>query len=265
MNVEAYIASGILEAYVQGQLSADERAEVERNIVRYPELRRELESIEETQEALLQRMAIQPKAGLKQAILSKVEDASSVKTVMMDTRDGGNYRWVAAAAVLLAVVASYFAFDYRGKWKDSQRALTDLIAQNQQVAQDYNTVNDRLDQLEVDVNIINNPTFKRVVLKGTPQAPSALASVYWNEATKEVYLSIKEMKELSAENQYQLWAIIDGKPVDAGVFDLTKGRLLRMKDVKPGAKTFAVTIEPKGGKTAPTLETMQVAGNVVEG
>ena len=33
MNVEVYIASGILEAYVQGQLSADEQAEVEKNIM----------------------------------------------------------------------------------------------------------------------------------------------------------------------------------------------------------------------------------------
>lgn len=265
MNVEAYIASGILEAYVQGQLSAEERAEVEQNIARYPQLKSELEAIEETQEVLLQRLSIPPKTSLRAELLAKLPEHPSAKVVPMDTNEGFNYKWAAAAAVAIAVVASYFAFDYRGKWKDSQRALTDLIAQNQQVAQDYNTVNERLDRLEVDLNIINNPAFRRVVMKGTEKAPSALASVYWNDATKEVYLSIQEMKELSAENQYQLWAIVDGKPVDAGVFDVTKGRLLRMKDINPGAKTFAVTIEPKGGKTSPTLETMQVAGNVIEG
>jgi len=265
VNVEAYIASGILEAYVQGQLSAEEQADVEKNIFQYPELRKELAAIESTQELLLQQMAIQPNASLKDVILSKISMPPTSKTVPMDTRPNGRWNWAAAAAIAVAAIASYFAFDYRGKWKDSQRALTDLIAQNQQVAQDYNTVNERLDRLELDVNIINNPAFTRVVLKGTEQSPSALASLYWNETTKEVYLSIREMKELSAENQYQLWAIIDGKPVDAGIFDLTKGRLIRMKDVKPGAKTFAVTIEPKGGKATPTLETMQVAGNVIEG
>ncbi|MGC3947923.1 MAG: anti-sigma factor [Chryseolinea sp.] len=265
MNIEAYIASGILEAYVQGELSASERAEVERNIAQYPRLRSELTMIEETQEALLQQMAIAPKAAVRTELLGRIQKSPTGKTVPFTSPASSNYCWVAAAAVALAVISSYFAFDYRGRWKESQKALTDLIAQNQQVAQDYNTVNERLDRLEVDVKIINNPAFKRVVLKGTEQAPSALASVYWNQATKEVYLSIQEMKDLSAENQYQLWAIIDGKPVDAGVFDLTKGRLLRMKDVKPGATTFAVTIEPKGGKTSPSLETMQVAGNVIEG
>ena len=264
MNIEAYIASGILEAYVQGELSAEERAEVEQNIARYPQLRSELKIIEDTQEALLQQMAVQPRAALKHQLLGSIQKNSTGKMVTINASESANYKWMAAAAAI-AVLASYFAFDYRGKWKDSQQALTDLIAQNQQVAQDYNTVNERLERLEVDVRILNNPAFKRVILKGTDQAPSAVASVYWNQTSKEVYLSIQEMKDLSAENQYQLWAIIDGKPVDAGVFDLTKGRLLRMRDVKPGATTFAVTIEPKGGKTSPTMETMQVSGNVVEG
>ena len=265
MNVEAYIASGILEAYVQGQLSPEERADVEKNIVRYPELQQELAAIEETQEVLLQRMAIQPKAALREAILGKIDDRPGINLASVGSRGDFRWQWVAAASIAVALIASYFAFDYRDKWKNSQQELTEIIAQNQQVAQDYNTVNERLDRLEVDVNIINDPAFKRVVMKGTEQAPSALAAVYWNETTNEVYLSIREMKELSAEKQYQLWAIIDGKPVDAGVFDLTKGRLLRMKDVRPGATTFAVTVEPKGGKVTPSLETMQVAGNVTGG
>jgi anti-sigma-K factor RskA len=115
------------------------------------------------------------------------------------------------------------------------------------------------------LKIINNPAFNRVVMKGTPNAPGSMASVYWNESTQEVYLSIQEMKQLAQDNQYQLWAIIDGKPVDAGVFDNNFTGLLKMKDIKPGAATFAITIEPRGGKASPTLETMQVAGNVVKG
>jgi anti-sigma-K factor RskA len=100
---------------------------------------------------------------------------------------------------------------------------------------------------------------------GTPNSPEALASVYWNQTTKEVYLSLQNMKELSQENQYQLWALIDGKPVDAGVFDGNVAGLIRMKDIPAGAGTFAVTIERRGGVPSPTLSTMQVAGNVIKG
>jgi hypothetical protein len=38
-----------------------------------------------------------------------------------------------------------------------------------------------------------------------------------------------------------------------------------MKKIVSGAATFAVTIEPRGGKASPSLETMQVVGNVVKG
>ncbi len=72
------------------------------------------------------------------------------------------------------------------------------------------------------------------------------------------------MKSLAQENQYQLWAIVDGKPVDAGVFDSTTAGLLKMKALA-GAAAFAVTIEPRGGKATPSLETLQVIGNVVKG
>jgi anti-sigma-K factor RskA len=73
------------------------------------------------------------------------------------------------------------------------------------------------------------------------------------------------MKALSQNQQYQLWAIIDGKPVDAGVFDGNVASLLKMKEIGTGAVTFAVTVEPRGGKQSPTLESMQVAGNVIKG
>ena len=50
VNVEAYISSGILEAYALGELSEQERAEVEKNLKQFPALRKELALIEEAQE-----------------------------------------------------------------------------------------------------------------------------------------------------------------------------------------------------------------------
>ena len=175
------------------------------------------------------------------------------------------WRYATAASVAIALLSSYLAYNYWGKWKESESNLTDLIAQNQRMAQDYNNVNLRLDRIETDLKVTSNPDFTRVVMKGTPNAPASIASVYWNAQTKEVYLSIQNMKELSKENQYQLWAIIDGKPVDCGVFDYGVAGLIRMKTAFASPVTFAVTVEPRGGKASPSLETMQVAGNLVKG
>ncbi len=267
MNVEAYISSGILEAYALGELSDQERVEVEKNLAQYPELRKELVFIEEAQERLLMKAAVQPNASVKQKLFAAIDSQTPVTKVVELRAEKGTltfWKFAAAASITVALITSYLAYNYWDKWKSSENNLTELIAQNQRIAQDYNNVNKRLDTIEKDLNIINNPAFNRVVMKGTPNAPGSLASVYWNESTKEVYLTIQDMKQLSQENQYQLWAIVDGKPVDAGVFDNNFAGLLKMKDIQPGAATFAVTVEPRGGKASPTLETMQVVGNVVK-
>jgi anti-sigma-K factor RskA len=269
VNVEAYISSGVLEAYALGELSDQERFEVEKNLRLYPEIKRELTKIEEAQEKLLMEASIQPRTAVKASLFAKIDQQKpEAKILPLPPTEPiaiSFWKFAAAASVTVALISSYLAYDYWNKWKKTANSLTELIAQNQRVAEDYNKVNQRLDQIENDLDITNNPAFQRVVMKGTPNAPGALASVYWNESTKEVYLSIQDMKQLAQENQYQLWAIIDGKPVDAGVFDSRDAGLLKMKDIASGASTFAVTIEPRGGKQSPTLETMQVAGNVVKG
>jgi anti-sigma-K factor RskA len=260
VNIKEYISSGILEAYVLGDLSEQEMADVQENIAQYPELKAELERVEEIQEKLLMATAVQPSAAVKTAIFEKI--GKEGKVVAMKSGNLNFWRFAVAASVTVAVIATYLAYDYRTKWKTTSEDLTALIAQNQRVAEDYNRVNNRLDELANDVRVMDNPQFKRVILKGTANAPEALASVYWNESSKEVYLRIQNMKALTSETQYQLWAIIDGKPVDAGVFDGNVASLLKMKEIGKGATTFAVTIEPRGGKPSPTLETMQVAGSV---
>jgi anti-sigma-K factor RskA len=61
-----------------------------------------------------------------------------------------------------------------------------------------------------------------------------------------------------------LWAMVNGKPVDLGVFDAQnqpKKLLLAMKEVGD-AQAFAVTLEKRGGSASPTMEKMVVLGAV---
>lgn len=263
MNVKDYISSGILEAYALGELSSGECAEVEKNLSSYPELRAELSLIEKTQEELLLRNSIPPPPFLKEKVLAAAKPEA--KVINLERETILRWKYAAAASIGIALLTSFMAYNYWSKWKNSQSELALLVEKNQQIAQDYNKVNLRLDKMEGDLKVIGNPTFERVIMKGTPNAPDAMASVYWNKQTEEVFVSIQNMRALSKEKQYQLWAIIDGKPVDAGVFDGAVAGLIKMKNISKGAITFAVTIEDAGGKPSPSLETMQVAGNVTKG
>jgi anti-sigma-K factor RskA len=267
LNIKEYIASGILEAYVLGEVSDQERAEIEANLLRYPELREELSKVEQTQESLLMQIAIAPPSRVKEKIFSMLEEspvasatANETKVIPLPDTSVKWWKFATAASVSVAVISSYLAFNYKGELRNTKDRLDNLIAQNQQMAQDYNTVNQRLDKIENTIKIIDNPAYKRVILKGTEAGQGSLASIYWNESSSEVYLSVQQLRTLSKDQQYQLWAIVDGKPVDAGVFNLAEG-IIKMKDIQR-ASAFAVTIEPQGGSVSPTLSSMQVIGTI---
>jgi len=255
LNIKEYISSGILESYALGELSQSERLEVERNLAQYPELRAELAAIEETMEAFFMNSAVKPGGEVKEKIMTSISQVKpEAKVISMRP-----WRLIAAASVLIAITSSFLAYTYYNNWRQSETNLNELRALNEQVARDYNKVNQRLGDIETQMQVINNPAFERVVMKGTANAPEALASVYWNKTSQEVFLSVQNLKALAKDQQYQLWAIVDGKPVDMGVFDSSTA-LLKMKTTGKAA-AFAVTIEPRGGKSSPSLETMQVLGN----
>ena len=267
MNIEEYISSGILEAYALGELSPVETMEVEKVLARYPEAKQELAKVEETMEAFAMKTAVTPRAVVKEKIMtaasasdSKINTEGKVISMVTETSQPF-WRYATAASIVVALITSVMAYHYRTKWIEQETAYNELSSQNQKIAEDYNVVNQKLDKIQGDLAIVENTSFQKVIMKGTPNDVNALASVYWNESSKEVYISVSQLKEIAKENQFQLWAIVDGKPVDAGVFDKGFAGLLKMKNIS-GASAFAVTIEPKGGKASPTLTTMQVVGAV---
>lgn len=261
MNLKEYISSGILEAYLLDEVTPQERMEVQRMLHKHPDIKKELNLIEESMETFAMKSALTPRQELKSKILSKVDErpASSTEGKVISLNPQPLWRYAAAASLVIALGASYLAYTYRKQWQETNLTLNELIAQNQRVAQDYNVVNQRLEKIQGDFSIIESTAFRKVVMKGTAGEPNALASVYWNASTEEVFLSIQNLKEISKDHQFQLWAIVDGKPVDAGVFDAGYAGLLKMKSINR-ASAFAITVEPRGGKPSPTLETMQVVG-----
>lgn len=260
MNVKEYISSGILEAYVIGELSVEERVSVEQNLSLYPELRTALGEIEETQEKLLKQIGITPGDQLKANILNSISfNDGETKVVSLQSEQQPNYwKWAAAASIAIALVASYLAFDYRGRWREAQELALLNKAESERMASQYN----RVKNMEQELQIVADPGMKKVVMHGTDKAPDAMATVYWGESSEHVFLKVNKMSKLENNYQYQLWAMVNGKPVDAGVFNANDSGMIQMKNIGKGATTFAVTIEPRGGNSSPTLATMQVAGNV---
>ncbi len=267
MNVEDYIASGILESYVLGELSSEEQKSVASMAKQYPEISKELEKIEHGIELLAQKSKIQPNPLLKEKVWEKLKGSDNAPSLSLRNekkQHENSYtitRYVAAASVMIALLTSYLAFNYYKKWKETANQLSTLTERQALVAADYQKVTLQLEAIEKDLIIINNVDFARIDLQGTDNAPEALSTVYWNEKTSELFLNIQHLNEISTSFQYQLWAIVDGKPIDAGLVPKENNGLIPMKNIQ-GAQAFAITIEAKGGSEIPSLATMQVYGEV---
>lgn len=270
MNIKEYIGSGIIEAYVLGLASQSERAEFEQLCAQYPELVAARREFEEGLEKHASEQAMQPPMGVKGKVLEAITGATrgasepvssnppKITTVGNEKRgSSGLLRFIAAISVILLVVLAWFT--YR-----SYKQNKDLESRNAALNEKLNATRKTLDAVVDETSIVKNPNTTVVNMVGTKVAPRSSANVYWDSTTSNVYLVVKNMPQLPSDRQYQLWALIDGKPTDLGVFDSKSDKvILKMKDTKK-AQAFAITIERAGGNPTPTLDSMQSQGKTMQ-
>ena len=280
MDIEKYISSGILEAYALGELPPAERAEVEEVVSRYPEIKAELAEIEVTMEAIAMHTAVAPDKNLRAKVLGKalgneaytapkpteeeegrvVPMPAAKEAAARQSGRSNTYTYYLAAAISFAVLTSAAAVYFFGKWQDAEDRLYVVVAERTAMAQNYKTVENQLDSLSRELAIYASDDFNEIKLQGLAIAPEAGATVFWNRNSNEVFLNPANLPEPPQGKQYQLWAIVDGKPVDMGMVTSEKnGGLLKMKEIE-NAAAFAITLEPAGGSPSPTMEQMYVMG-----
>jgi anti-sigma-K factor RskA len=255
VNIKEYISSGIVESYVLGLASEQERAEFEQLCLQYPELVAARNDFEEKLEQQAFDHVIAPPAFLKEKLLNNIQEQTfsvkEAKVITMDTKPRNNnwLRYVAAASVILLLTSAYFAYDLYSKNGKLQ------ISANQMQSR-LDSTNVQMEELKKMMEVMTNPNVTVVSMVGTQINPSS-ANIYWDTASADVYMVIKNMPKLPSEKQYQLWAFIDQKPVDLGLFDADKPNLfLKMKNTQK-AEAFAITIEKRGNGAIPqgTVET----------
>jgi anti-sigma-K factor RskA len=103
--------------------------------------------------------------------------------------------------------------------------------------------------------LLRIPNVKAVSLTGSDMAKRAAGFLLYDSQTRKVWLYTVNLPECPAGTTYQLWAIHD-KPTSIGTFQMDRGETahLLVKKVPSftDAKTFAVSLEPSGGRPQPT-------------
>lgn len=260
MKKEEFISSGLLEQYALGATTPEETLLVEGFLTQFPDLRQELNEMEEALEVYAMQNAQQPSGNVKDKLMNELFPAENKTTAhpskvhpLEPAKKTSSFYKLATAAMLMLLIGSialgYYFYD---QYKNTQNQL----AVAQQSLEEQQKVNE---SLTGNLNIVTDKNAQSVVLKGTPQAPEATAKIFWMKNTGQVYVDSRDLPTPPAGKQYQLWAIVDGAPVDAGMITTEKGTYTIQKMKSFGkAQAFAITLEKTGGSPTPTMSEMVV-------
>lgn len=263
MNIQEYISSGIIESYILGLANEKETNEFERLCMHHPELVSARISFEEKLEAYVRENAIDPPAYVRlktsEAIRPFTRDNSSkIVSIQSTTKaaHSGNrlLKYMIAAAVILLIGSAYLLNRFQAQNERIKTANQALLAK-------VNAKDSLLREIVGEDQLMKGSNMKIVKMEGTSTAPQASASIYWDSTSESVYLVVKNMPKLPDGKQYQLWASVDNKPRNLGVFNATDDKvvILKMKNIRK-ADAFAITIENKGGNITPSLDKTQATG-----
>ncbi|UOR07311.1 anti-sigma factor [Hymenobacter aerilatus] len=284
MDIQEYIESGILEQYALGELPEAEQAEVERLAAQHPAIRQELDSVIETLSGYAAQYAQTPPADMRDRVLAgwkaaidadtaasaPVAAASEPEPVVRSITSAPvaeaapRFNWLMAASIAFLLLSVGINFLLYSKWQNAETSLAAVESDRSLLAASHMAVEKRLGEQTNELSVLRSDEFRTVALNGTPAAPKASAKVLYNPSTRTVYVDVRSLPEPPAGKQYQLWALDNGKPVDAGVLDYATASgesLQHMKDIAR-AQAFAMTVEDAGGSPTPTLSTMTVVGNI---
>lgn len=275
MNIDNYISSGAIESYVLGIADAQEAAEVQQLSLEYPEIKQAVADFEASLEVATFANAVPPAASVKERLLFALQDefaepivtAESAKVINLGSSEIGSnnlnnsFKYLAAASVVLLIASAALNIIFYSKYTKANEQVVALLNDKNSLTADNKSMQVKYLDLTTNLQLLSDTNVIKVSMKGIAGKESNLATVYWNNKTKEVYLLANKLPEVPSDKQYQLWALVDGKPVDAGMLSVDCNGVCKVKNIL-NAQAFAITLEKKGGSPTPDLTQLQVLGNV---
>ena len=262
-----FLESNLLEDYLLGTLSESDNAKVESFIEKYPEVKQKFNFMQEDIEKMAMKTAIPAPPDLKKNILKATNELDEIAIDEKDllTRDNQakvinkTPRWAFAAcfaALAFALASAYL-------WNQTTDLKNQLAEKETELIRVKNLSKEEQSQraiLASQINIMNDASTDRFVLKGNEKARAFTTIAYWNKSNQSAYLKIDNLPSLNNKKCYQMWADVDGKMVSLGVIKDSDGGLIKLP-FKSNATSLNVTIEEEGGSDHPDVS--QLVSSVV--
>ena len=268
MDIQAHIQSGIIESYVLGLASAEEVTEVETLRLQHPEIEQAIDDFSILIEEQVFANPIAPPLELKGKIMDAIKEEKEQTPVIPISQNSNStgakrfdWKMLAAASVILFIASAALNFYLYNQYNQKNTAYQALLTERNTLQANNQIYQTRLNEWKTAAEVLADPAMVRVKMPGIKGKEQNQATVFWNAKNKEVYLMPDKLPHPVAGKQFQLWALVDGKPVDAGILDISCTGVCRMKNI-PKAQAFAITLENEGGSPTPTMEAMYVMGKV---
>lgn len=273
-ELKTYIESGILELYVLGQLSATESNEVEAMAAAHPEIKAEITAIEIAMENYAIDNAIAPSTNVEEKIFARINNShiqdsqNEAKIIPLFEVQTENkiktLRYLLIACSVLLVVSLGFLFSAHQDLTVANNQIASLSLEKDQFASTVSKLEFNKAGMENQIAMFETTEWNTIRLAGVANSPKAEMVVYWNKTNKSILINhtAMDLPKTDTAHEYQLWALVDGKPVSLGVFGENAKEAVQQMETIQKAQAFAVTIEPMGGSANPTMEKMVVMGSL---
>ena len=203
-----------------------------------------------------------PSKSVKENILKTIKEPDSDSSVA----NTHTMRWykIAVAASFIFIISTLGLFLY------TQSLESDLADRSLTISEQRNTIQ----RLETEVQrkeelltILEAREVDLVVMDGLAEVtPNGYGKVVWDKQNGLALLQVANLPSVPSDKDYQLWFIVNGQPVSAGVFainDPTRDNFFKIEELQSSANdgAFAITMEPKGSVPQPTGD-MYLLGNM---
>jgi anti-sigma-K factor RskA len=200
-----------------------------------------------------------PSTEVKKRILQSIEGKNEPARVLQLSW----YRFAAAASVIFILISAGLFF-YSQELSQEIEQKSEVIAEQQTTIQKLETEVERKEEL---LTILEARDVDLVMMAGLEDmSPNGYGKVVWDKESGRALLQVANLPTVPSDKDYQLWFIVNGQPVSAGVFavnDPQQDNFFKIEQLRSSANqgAFAITMEPKGGVPQPTGD-MYLLGNM---
>ena len=261
MDVEKYIASGILELYVAGTLSEKENLEIANYAKVYPEIKKEIEEIEASILELSRKASPGYHYSFK-ALMNRIN--GEVKVVDMNEKRSTPFlSYMGWAASILLAVGLFWMYQQNQELKSNIEVVE---KQNVDLEQQITDTDSSLEQTQELLNTLRDKNISVIPLGGQDVSPTSYAKAYWNKQEEKVFIDAKGLPEPPDGFVYQVWSLKLSPltPTSMGLledFATDENKVFALNNPND-SEAFGITLEPAGGSESPTLEQLYTLGVV---